>query len=45
MLDQQLPFLAQVLQVSHLYRFNNELFLRAGYYLNQNDQDWIKQGH
>lgn len=44
LLDQQMPFLAKVLQVSHLYRFNNELFLRAGYYLNRNDQEWINQG-
>jgi hypothetical protein len=28
-------------RVSHLYRFNSELFLRALYYLGRSDQGWI----
>ena len=44
LLAQDDPQLAFALQLSHLYRFNNELFLRAGYYLNRTDQNWINQG-
>lgn len=30
-------------QVSHLYRFNSDMFLRALYYLNRSDQTWINR--
>ena len=44
LLAQDNPKLSYALQLSHLYRFNNELFLRAGYYWNRTDQYWINQG-
>ncbi|RMG85493.1 MAG: hypothetical protein D6714_05880 [Bacteroidetes bacterium] len=28
-------------QVSHLYRYNSEIFQRALYYLNKSDEDWL----
>jgi hypothetical protein len=30
---------------SHLFRFNNELTLRAMHYLGRTDQDWVMQDH
>jgi hypothetical protein len=31
------------MSISHLYRFNNELTLRAMHYLGRTDQDWVMQ--
>lgn len=28
-------------QLSHLYRYNSEIFQRAMFYLNKNDEDWL----
>ncbi len=44
LLAREAPVMAHALRVSHLYRYNNELFLRALYYLRRSDQAWINQG-
>jgi len=37
------PVAARAGELTHLYRFNNELFLRALYYLGGDDQGWINE--
>lgn len=39
------PTITKACQVSHLYRYNSELFLRSLYYLNRDDQTWVNKGH
>jgi hypothetical protein len=39
------PRLNTICSVSHLYRYNCELFLRSLYYLGKSDQAWINSGN
>lgn len=41
LMRQEDPWTARWIAVSHLYAFNNEMMLRALYYLGHGDQDWI----
>jgi hypothetical protein len=43
LLQHEHPRLATAGRITHLFRFNNELFLRALYYLAQTDQDSINR--
>ena len=38
------PWTATWMSLSHLYAFNNEMMLRALYYLRRSDQDWVLGG-
>lgn len=40
-LHRKLPKVWWGTQVTHLFRFNNEVFQRALYYRNQSDEDWL----
>lgn len=40
----ELPILKAACDMTHLYRFNGELFLRCLFYLNKSDQSWINSG-
>ena len=42
-LDEQNPVAAWCTKLSHLYRYNSELFLRSLLFRNQSDQDWIME--
>jgi hypothetical protein len=42
--DRLTPFAPWWESVSHLYRFDNEMTLRALYYRHRSDQDWIASG-
>ena len=44
MLTHYKPKTALFCKISHLYAFNNQMFLRSLYYLNRSDQNWINQG-
>lgn len=41
LIEAQDPTAATAGEITHLYRFNTELFLRALYYLGRSDQGWI----
>lgn len=41
LLQQKLPKVWWGAQVSHLFRYNNEVFQRALYYRNRSDEDWL----
>jgi hypothetical protein len=41
LLQRDTPATAFWMKISHLFAFNNELMLRAVYYLHHDDQDWI----
>ncbi len=41
LLQQKLPTVWWGAQVSHLFRYNNEIFQRALYYRNRTDEDWL----
>lgn len=43
-IEQNFPRLNKQIQLSHIYRYNSELFLRSLYYLNKSDQSWINRG-
>ena len=44
-LNQFYPKIAQSCKLSHIFRYNSELFLRSLYYYNRNDQNWINHNN
>lgn len=44
LIRQNEKMLAIACTVSHMYRYNSELFLRALYYMSKSDQAWINSG-
>ena len=44
LIRQDEPALANMCLVSHMYRYNSEMFLRALFYMSRSDQTWINSG-
>jgi hypothetical protein len=44
LLARDFPMIYRTCQLTHLYRFNNELFFRTLFYINRSDQSWINAG-
>jgi hypothetical protein len=44
-LKERNPAVYWACQISHLYRFNGEMTIRALYYLRKSDQNWINRNH
>jgi hypothetical protein len=44
LLNREYPLIGSFCGISHLYRFNSELFMRCLYYSNHSDQSWINGG-